>query len=261
MNACGVHHVLDGPASGAPVVLSNSLGTTMRMWDPQAAALARTRLVLRYDTRGHGHSPVPPPPYDLPDLGRDVIALLDWHDIERASLCGVSLGGMVSMWLAAHAPERVERLLLCSTSALFGPPELWAERAALVRGAGMEAVADAVIERWFTPAFAAARPGVVAATRAELVATPAEGYAACCGVVERMDLRADLPAIQAPTLVIAARDDPSTPPEHAHLIADGIPGARLVVLERGAHLVNIETPDVVTELVLGHLRAEGKGEA
>ena len=260
MNACGVHHVLEGPAAGAPVVLSNSLGTTMRMWDAQAAALAHTRLVLRYDMRGHGHSPVPPPPYDLPDLGRDVISLLDRYGIERASLCGVSLGGMASMWLAAHAPERVDRLVLCSTSALFGPPEIWAERAALVRRSGVEAVADAVIARWFTPAFAAARPDVVAATRAQLVATPAEGYAACCGVVERMDLRADLPAIRAPTLVIAARDDPSTPPEHAHVIADGIPGARLVVVERGAHLVNVETPDVVTELVLGHLGAEGEGE-
>jgi 3-oxoadipate enol-lactonase len=232
----------------------------LRMWDAQAAVLARTRLVLRYDTRGHGDSPVPPPPYDLPDLGRDVISLLDRYGIERASLCGVSLGGMVSMWLAAHAPERVDRLVLCSTSALFGPPELWAERAALVRSSGMEAVADAVIERWFTPAFAAARPDVVAATRAELVANPAEGYAACCGVVERMDLRADLRAIQAPTLVIAARDDSATPPEHARVIAEGIPGARLVVLERGAHLVNVETPDVVTELVLGHLGAEGERE-
>jgi 3-oxoadipate enol-lactonase len=260
VNFCSVHHVLVGPASGAPVVLSNSLGTTMRMWDAQAAVLARTRLVLRYNMRGHGDSPVPPPPYDLPDLGRDVIALLDQYGIEKASLCGVSLGGMVSMWLAAHAPDRVDRLVLCSTSALFGPPEVWAERAALVRRSGVEAVADAVIARWFTPAFAAARPDVVAATRADLIATPAEGYAACCGVVERMDLRADLPAVRAPTLVIGARDDPSTPPEHARVIAAGIQGARPVVLERGAHLVNVETPDVVTELVLGHLGAEGEGE-
>ena len=261
MNFCSVHHVLEGPAAGAPVVLSNSLGATMRMWDAQAAALAGPRLVLRYDMRGHGGSPVPPPPYDLADLGRDVLALLDLYGIERASLFGVSLGGMVSMWLAAHAPDRVERLVLCSTSALFGPPELWAERAALVHESGMEAVADAVIARWFTPAFAAERPEVVASIRAQLAATPAEGYAACCGAIERMDLRADLPAIRAPTLVIAARDDPSTPPQHARVIAAGIPGARLVVLERGAHLVNVETPDVVTELILGHLDPVGEGDA
>jgi 3-oxoadipate enol-lactonase len=262
MSFCSVHHVLEGPASGAPVVLSNSLGTTMRMWDAQAAALTGDRLVLRYDMRGHGGSPVPPPPYDLSDLGRDVIGLLDRYGIERASLCGVSLGGMVSMWLAAHAPDRVDRLVLCSTSALFGPPEIWVERAALVRESGMAAVADAVVARWFTPAFAAARPDVIAATRAELLATPAEGYAACCGAIERMDLRADLAAIRAPTLVIGARDDPSTPPQlHAEVIAEGIPCARLVVLERGAHLVNVETPDVVTELVLGHLGPVGKGES
>jgi 3-oxoadipate enol-lactonase len=252
--------VLEGPASGAPVVLSNSLGATMRMWDAQARALAGTRLVLRYDTRGHGRSPVPAPPYDLPDLGRDVIALLDQYGIERASLCGVSLGGMVSMWLAAHAPDRVDRLVLCSTSALLGPPEGWAERAALVRSAGMEAVADAVIGRWFTPGFAADRPDVVAAIRADLLATPAEGYAACCDALERMDLRPDLPAIRAPTLVIAARDDPTTPPEHAQVIAEGIPGARMVVLEWGAHLVNVETPDVVTELIAEHLGQVGEGK-
>jgi 3-oxoadipate enol-lactonase len=233
----------------------------MRIWDAQAVELARTRRVLRYDTRGHGRSPVPPPPYDLADLGGDVIALLDRYGVERASLCGVSLGGMVSMWLAAHAPDRVDRLVLCSTSALFGPPEIWAERAALVRRSGMEAVAGAVIARWFTPTFAVARPDVIAATRAELLATPAEGYAACCGAIERMDLRADLSSIRAPTLVIAARDDPSTPPQHAEVIAAGIPGARLVVLERGAHLVNVETPEVVTEVILEHLAPAKEGKA
>jgi 3-oxoadipate enol-lactonase len=261
VSTCAVHHLLEGAAGGDAVVLSNSLGATMGMWDAQAAELAHTRRVLRYDTRGHGRSPVLGPPYTVADLGGDLIALLDLQGIERASLCGVSLGGMVSMWVAAHAPDRVERLVLCSTSALFGPPEIWAERAALVRSSGMEAVADAVVGRWFTPAFAAERPDVVATARAELVATPDEGYAACCGVVERMDLRADLPGIRAPTLVIAARDDPSTPPEHAQAIAAGIPGARLVVLERGAHLVNVETPDVVTELMLGHLDPAGEGGA
>jgi 3-oxoadipate enol-lactonase len=234
-------------------VLSNSLGTTLRMWDPQAAALARDARVLRYDMRGHGRSPVPPPPYTLADLGADLLALLDRHGIERASLCGVSLGGMVSMWVAAHAPERVGRLVLCSTSALMPPPEAWAERAALVRRSGTEAVADTVVARWFTPAFAAARPDVVAPIRADLAATPPAGYAACCEVVGAMDLRADLGSIRAATLVIGAADDPSTPPEHARAIAAGIPGARLVVLPQGAHLVNLETPDVVTALIAGHL--------
>jgi 3-oxoadipate enol-lactonase len=253
VNACDVHHLVEGPAAAAAVVLSNSLGATLRMWDPQAAALAVDSRVLRYDMRGHGRSPVPEPPYTLADLGADLIALIDRHGIERASLCGVSLGGMVSMWVAAHAPERVERLVLCSTSALMGPPEAWAERAALVRRSGMEAVADTVVARWFTPAFAATDPDVVAAVRADLAATPPEGYAACCEVVGAMDLRADLGSIRAPTLVIGAEHDPSTPPEHARAIAAGIPGARLVVLPRGAHLVNLETPEAVTALILEHL--------
>jgi 3-oxoadipate enol-lactonase len=257
MSAVQVHHVVEGPAGGRPVVLSGSLGTTLRMWDPQAVALAATRTVVRYDTRGHGRSPAPPPPYTLADLGADLIALLDRCGLERASLCGVSLGGMVSMWVAAHAPRRVDRLVLCSTSAFMGPPEAWAERAAIVRREGTGAVAETVLGRWFTPPFAAARPEVVAGIRADLEATPPEGYAACCEVVGGMDLRTDLGSIRAPTLVIGAEDDPSTPPEHVRAVAAGIPGARLVELQQGAHLVNLETPDVVTGLILEHLGGAG----
>jgi 3-oxoadipate enol-lactonase len=253
MTACELHHTLAGPEGAEAVVLSNSLGTTLAMWDPQAGALARDRRVLRYDLRGHGRSPVPAAPYSMADLGNDLIGLLDRNGIERASLCGVSLGGMVSMWVAAHAPERVDRLVLCSTSAIMGPPESWTERAALVRREGTAAVADAVVARWFTPAFAAAEPDVVAAIRAQLAATPPEGYAGCCEAIREMDQRPDLPAIAAPTLVIAAEADPSTPPSHARTIAGLIPGARLEVLDRGAHLVNVEAPGVVTPLIADHL--------
>jgi len=255
MTACDVHHTFEGPPSAGVVVLSNSLGTAMRMWQPQAEALVPAHRLLRYDLRGHGRSPVPPPPYTLADLGADLVALLDRHGIARASLCGVSLGGMVSMWVAAHAPERVERLALVSTSALLGPPEGWAARAAAVLEGGMAAVTDTVLERWFTPGFAAAHPEVVAGVRAQLLSTPPEGYAACCGVVGSMDLRADLGAIRAPTLVISAAEDPSTPPEHGRSIAAGIPGARLAELPHGAHLVNLETPAVVTALLVEHLAA------
>src|SRR6185437_15502938 len=213
MTACAVHHTFAGPedAETGFVVLSNSLGTTLEMWEPQAAVLARNRRVLRYDMRGHGRSPVPETPYSIADLGTDLVGLLDRNGIARASLCGVSLGGMVSMWVAAHAPERVERLALVSTSALLGPPEGWAARASAVLEGGMTAVTDTVLERWFTPGFTTAHPDVVAGVRAQLLSTPPEGYAACCGVVGSMDLRADLAAIRAPTLVISAAEDPSTP--------------------------------------------------
>jgi 3-oxoadipate enol-lactonase len=253
MTACAVHHTFAGPEDAGVVVLSNSLGTTLEMWEPQAAVLARDRRVLRYDMRGHGRSPVPETPYSIADLGADLVALLDRNGIERASLCGVSLGGMVSMWVAAHAPERVDRLTLCSTSAIMGPPESWTERAALVRREGMAAVADTVVARWFTPGFTTARPDVVGAIRAQLAATPPEGYAGCCEAIKDMDQRPDLPSISAPTLVIAAEGDPSTPPAHARTIAGLIPGARLEVLERGAHLVNVEEPDLVTPLITAHL--------
>jgi 3-oxoadipate enol-lactonase len=253
MTTVELHHTFAGPQDAGVVVLSNSLGTTLAMWEPQAAALARDHRVLRYDLRGHGRSPVPEAPYSIADLGSDLLALLDRNGIARASLFGVSLGGMVSMWVAAHAPERVDRLILCSTSAVMGPPESWTERAALVRREGTAAVADAVVARWFTPAFAAAQPDVVARIRGQLAATPAEGYAGCCEAIREMDQRPDLPAIAAPTLVIAAEGDPSTPPAHARTIAGLIPGARLEVLDRGAHLVNVEAPDVVNPLVLAHL--------
>ncbi|HEX5556652.1 MAG TPA: 3-oxoadipate enol-lactonase [Gaiellales bacterium] len=253
MSTVELHHTFAGPQDAGVVVLSNSLGTTLAMWEPQAAALARGHRVLRYDLRGHGRSPVPEAPYSIADLGSDLLALLDRNGIARASLFGVSLGGMVSMWVAAHAPERVDRLILCSTSAVMGPPESWTERAALVRREGTAAVADAVVARWFTPAFAAAQPDVVARIRGQLAATPAEGYAGCCEAIREMDQRPDLPAIASPTLVIAAEGDPSTPPAHARTIAGLIPGARLEVLDRGAHLVNVEAPDVVNPLVLAHL--------
>jgi 3-oxoadipate enol-lactonase len=253
MSACELHHTLAGPEAGGVVVLSNSLGTTLEMWEPQAGPLTRERRVLRYDMRGHGRSPVPETPYSIADLGTDLIGLLNRNGIERASLCGVSLGGMVSMWAAAHAPERVDRLVLCSTSAIMGPRDSWTERAALVRREGMDAVAATVVARWFTPAFAAAEPDVVAGIRAQLAATPPEGYAGCCEAIREMDQRPDLDAISAPTLVIAAEGDPSTPPAHARTIAGLIPGARLEVLNRGAHLVNLEAPDLVTPLILGHL--------
>jgi 3-oxoadipate enol-lactonase len=252
MTACDVHHVLEGSSSGDIVVLSNSLGAALAMWQPQAEALARSHRVLRYDMRGHGRSPGPSPPYSLADLGADLIALLDRHGIERASLCGVSLGGMVSMWVAAHAPGRVGRLALVSTAAYLGPPDAWVARAAAVRETGMSAVTDTVLARWFTPGFAAAHPEVVDGVRSQLLSTPSEGYAACCGVVGSMDLRADLGAIAAPTLVVSAAEDSSTPPEHGRAIAAGIPGARFVELPEGAHLVNLETPDVVTRLLLEH---------
>jgi 3-oxoadipate enol-lactonase len=255
VTAFDVDHEVVGRDDGPVVVLSNSLGSTSRMWDGQVPALAENLRVVRYDHRGHGRSPVPPGPCELADLGGDVLVLLDRLGLERVHWCGLSLGGMVGMWLAINAPERIDRLVLCCTSARLGPPEMWADRAATVREHGVDAIADAGIERWLTPGFIARRPDITADLRAMLAATPAEGYAACCAAIERMDLVPHLGAIRAPTLVIAARDDPATPPEHGERIADGVPDARLAIVEDARHLATVEQPEAMTELIAGHLLA------
>ena len=227
-----VHHEASGPPDAPPLLLGGSLGTTLGMWDGQAALAPRLRTV-RYDHRGHGRSPAPPGPYEIADLGRDVLALMDRLELEQASHCGVSLGGMVGMWLAANAPERVDRLILICTSAHMAPASAWAERAATVRRTGgTDAIADAVVERWLTPEYAAARPDVQATLREMLIGAVPEGYAACCDAIGHMDLRPMLDRIEAPTLVISGADDQAAPPPHQRLIADAIAGARYEVLSR-----------------------------
>lgn len=255
MSAVDVHYELSGPDDPSLLVLSNSLGSTPAMWDAQLPALAERRRVVRYDHRGHGGSPVPPGPYSLADLGADALALLDRLGAERVHWCGLSLGGMVGMWMAINAPERIDRLVLCCTSAKLGPPSMWVERAAIVRAEGVEAIADAGIGRWLTPGFIAREPEAAAAVRAMLAATPAEGYAGCCAAIEHMDLMDQLGAIRAPTLVIAAAQDPATPPEHGERIAAGIPGARFALVDDAAHLATVEQPAAMTELIAGHLLA------
>jgi 3-oxoadipate enol-lactonase len=245
------HHVVTGPADAPPLVLSNSLGTTLAMWDPQADTLAEHFRLIRYDTRGHGGSDIPPGPYSIEDAGQDVIDLLDHLGVERAHVAGVSLGGMTTLWLGSHAPDRVAKLIPICTAAQLGPPQNWAERAKLVRAQGTQAIVDATMERWFTESYRAANS--LEALRAMFISISDEGYANCCSIIERMDLRPGLAQITAPTLVIAGADDPATPPEHAEAIVAAIPGARLEVLDPGAHLINVERPEAVTRLMLEHL--------
>jgi 3-oxoadipate enol-lactonase len=218
-------------------------------------ALAERFRLLRVDTRGHGGSPVPPGPYGLDELGGDLIALLNRVGIGRASLCGLSLGGMVAMWMAAEAPERVDRIVLCSTTARFPDEagEVYGQRAETVRAQGTGAVAEAVLERWLTPPFREANPAVAERLRAMITMTPPEGYAGCCEAIRDMNLEPALGSIAAPTLVIAASGDPATPPDHAQRIADAVAGARLELVQDAAHLANIEQPEAVTSAILGHL--------
>jgi 3-oxoadipate enol-lactonase len=254
MNVVEVHHVADGPADGPVVLLAHSVGTSLALWDAQVAPLADAGRVVRYDHRGHGASPAPPGPYTIADLGADALALLDRLGVERASFVGISLGGMVALWLGAYAPERIDRLAPCFTSAHMSPPDLWIERATIARREGMAAMTDSVVARWLTPGFAAAHPEVVERLRTIFEATDPEGYAGSAEAIAGMDQRADLGRIVAPTLVVAGAEDIAAPPEeHARPIAEAIPGARLAIIDGAPHLGSLERPDELTALLVGHL--------
>jgi 3-oxoadipate enol-lactonase len=243
-----------GPADAPVLLLGGSLGTTLEMWDPQVPGLSATHRVIRFEHRGHGGSPVPTGPYTIDELGADVLTLLDRLGLARVSYCGLSIGGMVGQWLAINAPERIDRLVLLCTAPYLPPASGWHARAAAVREAGSPAVvADAVIGRWFTPEYAATHPDLVSSCRAMISGIDPEGYAGCCEAIATMDLRAGLPGVTAPTLVVAGRQDPSIPPEHGEAIAAAVPGARLEILDPAAHLASVERADAVAALIGEHL--------
>jgi 3-oxoadipate enol-lactonase/4-carboxymuconolactone decarboxylase len=245
---------VEGPTGAPALVLANSLGTSASMWDPQMPALSPRFRVIRYEHRGHGGVPAAVPgPYSIADLGGDVVDLLDHLGIERASICGVSLGGMVALWVAAQRPDRVDRLVLACTAARLGSPEGWAERAATVRAQGTGVLLGPLLGRWFTPPWLAAHPDAEATVAAMLAQADPEGYAGCCEAIGSMDQTAGLGAVAAPTLVIAGADDPVTPPALGLQLQQGIPGAALTVLAGAAHLANIEGASAFTAALIDHL--------
>ncbi|HWZ82290.1 MAG TPA: 3-oxoadipate enol-lactonase [Terriglobales bacterium] len=236
-------------ASDRPVlVLSNSLGTNLSMWEPQRPHLAQHFRVLRYDTRGHGQSSVTLGDYTIEQLGRDVLQLLDSLKIKRVHFCGLSMGGAIGIWLGIHAPDRLKRLVLCNTAARIGTPDMWNARIATVRRDGMKPVAATVIERWFTPGFRASHPQQVAQTQRMLETTPPEGYAACCAAIRDVDLRDGVAQIKTPTLVVYGEKDPVTPLADVDFLKNTIPGAVAVGLS-AAHLSNVEQADAFTKAV------------
>jgi 3-oxoadipate enol-lactonase len=243
-----------GPADAPVLVLSNSLGAALDMWALQAEDFSQRLRLIRYDTRGHGASSVPPAPYTLAELGGDVLHLLDALAIDRAHFCGISLGGATGMWLAAHAPDRIDRLVLCDTAPYFGPPELMQARIETVRREGMAALADGIVQRWFTPAFQAARPDVVSATRATLLRTPVEGYAGCCAALRDLDERDALAQIRCRTLVIGGTFDPAPTIEASRALAAAIAGAQFAELP-AAHLTNLGAAADFNRCVLQFLLA------
>ncbi|WNV84360.1 3-oxoadipate enol-lactonase [Umezawaea sp. Da 62-37] len=250
-----LHSELSGPEDAPVLVMGSSLGTTNTLWEPQLPVLEEFFRIVRFDHRGHGASPTDNGPFTMDDLGADVLELLDSLDVQRFSYCGLSLGGMIGMWLAAHAPDRVDRLALCCTTANFPSAQPWLDRAATVRESGTAAIAEAVVGRWFTHELAERFPDTITAYRELLSGADDNTYAAICEAIAAMDLRPVLPSIQAPTVVIAAAQDEATPPEFLRVIADAIPDAELYVVGDAAHLANVEAADAVSVILHGYLTA------
>src|SRR5262245_1343366 len=242
-DGCKIAYRFDGPADKPVLVLSNSIGVTLNMWDPQIPDLSRHFRVLRYDTRGHGASGVPAGDYSTERLGRDVIELLDAWNISRAHFCGLSLGGMIGQWLGIHTPDRINRLILCNTSSFVGPAEQWDGRiASVLQAENMSETAEMFLRNWFPPHMLEAENATVRTFRAMLLATDPRGLAGCWAAVRDMDMRRTVALINRPTLVIAGQYDTVTALSHSELIAATVPGAKLVVLP-AVHLSNIEYPE------------------
>ena len=251
-DGCPLHVEIDGPHDAPTLMLSNSLGTNLHMWDAQVAAFTEQFRLVRYDRRGHGKSGAPPGPYNMERLGRDALAILDALGLDRVHWCGLSMGGMVGQWLGANAPHRIAKLILSNTSSYYPDKAPWNERIEIVRDKGIAAVADRVLALWFTPDFRARETSVIARMKEILQATPVEGYVACCAAVRDMDHRDLLGKITVPTLVIAGRHDPATTVQAAEYIRSRVPGAALTVLDT-AHIANVEQPGEYADIVLGFL--------
>jgi 3-oxoadipate enol-lactonase len=254
LDGARIHYHFDGSERDPVVLLSNSLGTNLSMWDAQVPELAARFRVLRYDTRGHGQSSVTPGPYSITQLGRDVVRLLDELGIERAHFCGLSMGGMTGMWLGVYAAARIGRLVLSNTAAKIGTAEIWNARIEAVRQGGMIAIVDAVIQRWFTRAFIARAPDTIERTRQMILSTPPEGYVANCAAIRDMDQRQTISRITVPTLVITGARDPVTTPSDAGYIVERVVGAHYLELD-AAHLSNIEAAQRFTDALKQFLEA------
>jgi 3-oxoadipate enol-lactonase len=249
-----LHVQVDGPETAPVLMLSNSLCTDLRMWDDQIPVWSERYRVIRYDRRGHGRSGVPPGPYTVDDFGQDALAIMDAVGVERVNWCGLSMGGMVGQWLGAHAPDRINALIMSNTHSYYADKKVWDERMALAQDVGMAQAAEAAMKRWFTPDAMARRPDKVSLIQDMFATTDLGGYLACCAAIRNMDMRPTHPRIKAPTLVIVGLQDPATPPEAGEAVQKAIKGARLATID-ASHLSNIGQPKIYADLVLDFLKA------
>jgi 3-oxoadipate enol-lactonase len=247
-DGCSIHVEVTGRQDAPALMLSNSLGTSLGMWDDQASEFAKHFRLIRYDRRGHGRSDAPAGPYSFDRFGRDIIAVLDALGVQKTNWCGLSMGGMDGQWLGAHAPDRIEKLVLANTHYHYADKAPWADRLRFLEQHALSDMVAANMERWFTKGFRERAPEAIERMTRMFVATNHAGYMASVAAVRDIDFRASNPTIKAPTLVIVGTQDPATPPAAGETIAKAIPGARLVALD-AAHISNIEQPQAFTKAV------------
>ena len=253
-DGCTLHVEVEGPQDAPALMLCNSLGTNLNMWDQQAKAFAGKFRLIRYDRRGHGRSGVSKGPYSMAQLGRDAIAILDALGVRKTHWCGLSMGGMVGQWLAANASQRMDKVILSNTTCYYADKNIWNDRIKFVREKGLAVIVGPNMERWFTPGFREHSPQTIARMTEMFLATPLEGYIACCEAVRDMDHREILSGITAPTLIIAGKQDPATTVENAEFIRDRIKGSQIALID-AAHISNVEQPEFYSKTVLDFLTA------
>lgn len=252
-----IHYELSGDQDRPILVLGNSLGSNLRMWDKVLPRFEEQYRVLRYDMRGHGGSSVPAGPYTLHQLGHDVLSLLDFLGMDRVNFCGLSMGGQVAMWLAIHAPQRLNRIVLANTGARILTPEMWDLRIAAIQQNGMNALAPASLERWFTPQYRQQHPDEMSIIQAMIASTNPAGYCACCSALRDADLRAAVQSITTPTLVITGTHDPATPPSDGRAICAALPHSQYLELD-ASHLSAWERAGEFSHAVLQFLHTGGR---
>jgi 3-oxoadipate enol-lactonase len=254
-NGITINYQLDGPDDAPVLVFSNSLATSLAMWNDQVERLKDRYRILRYDNRGHGATPVTDGPYTIGLLGEDVLGLLDALDIDKVSFCGLSKGGMVGQWLGINASYRLNKLVVSNTASYFPNKEMWRDRIDMAKSDGIPAIAEASLERWFTPGYRARSDTetTISFTRDFILETTLDGYLSSSVAIRDMDFRDELKQIDVPTLVVIGEKDPATIPEYGELIAASIPGAKTFVVPDAAHLSNIEQPDIYTAALVDFL--------
>jgi 3-oxoadipate enol-lactonase len=259
-NGINIAYRIDGPASGnadvPTVILSNSLMSSVDMWNDNMAALIHKYRVVRYDTRGHGQTQVTPSPYSIALLAQDLVGLMDALQIKKAHLVGLSMGGMICQYVGANHPERVLSLGLCDTASEMPPRSLWEDRFAMARAQGIAGLVDGTIKRWFVADFVASEPAKIDAVRTMILKTPLEGYLGCASAVRDMAQSTMLLKIKAPTLVLVGKDDPACTVDQATVLHRMIAHSSMVVLDNAAHLSNIEKPTEFNSALLSFLDAQ-----